>query len=70
MNKNNDYSLDELSNLLVQLGKKKHGMDCAYPFALGTIIGMVDFNLKYRPNDLQKVINESYEFTQKELAAA
>lgn len=67
---NNDYSLDELSKLLVQLGKKKHGMDCAYPYALGTIIGMVDFNLKYRPNDLQKVINERYEFTQKELAAA
>lgn len=65
-----DYSLDDLSRLLVQLGKKKHGMDCAYPYALGTIIGMVDFNLKYRPNDLQKVINERYEFTQKELAAA
>ena len=65
-----DYSLDDLSRLLVQLGKKKHGMDCAYPYAMGTIIGMVDFNLKYRPNDLQKVINERYEFTQKELAAA
>ena len=65
-----DYSLDDLSRLLVQLGRKKHGMDCAYPYALGTIIGMVDFNLKYRPNDLQKVINERYEFTQKELAAA
>lgn len=66
---NKDYSLDELSKLLVQIGKKKHGLDCAYPYAMGTIIGMVDFNLKYRPNDLQKDINEKYADAEKELAA-
>ena len=67
---NNDYTLQELADLLVQLGKKRHGLDCAYPFALGTIIGMVDFHVKNHPHRLQAVINERYSFTQKELASA
>ena len=65
-----DYSLQDLSKLLVQIGKKKHGLDCAYPWAMGTIIGIVDFNLKYRPNDLQKIRNEKYAEAEKELAVA
>jgi len=68
MDKN--YTLQELSDLLVQLGKKRHGLDCAYPFALGTVIGMVDFHIKNNPDRLQEVINERYSFTQKELANA
>lgn len=65
-----DYSLQDLSKLLVQIGRKKHGSDYAYPWAMGTIIGIVDHNLKYRPNDLQKILNEKYAEAEKELAAA
>ena len=67
---NNDYSLQDLSRLLVQIGKKKHGSDYAYAWAVGTICGMMDFNIKYRPNDIQRAINEKYAEAEKELAVA
>jgi len=69
MNKK-DYSINELSDLLVKIGKKKHGIDCAYPFAMGTIIGLVDSYIKYRPWDLQEAINLRYAEFEKELEAA
>lgn len=65
-----DHSINDLSKLLVELGKKRHGLDCAYPFALGTVIGLVDSYIKYRPWDLQTAINMRYEEIEKELAAA
>lgn len=68
MNKK-DYSLEELSKLYVQIGRKKHGIDGAYPWALGSIIGMVDFNVKYNPSNLQNIINQRYSEAEKELAS-
>lgn len=65
---NKDYSMDELSKLFVQIGKKKHGLDCAYPYALGSIIGVVDFHIKYNTGRLQQIINERYADAEKELA--
>lgn len=65
---NKDYSMDELSKLFVQIGKKKHGMDCAYAYAMGSIIGVVDFQIKYNTGRLQQIINERYADAEKELA--
>lgn len=66
MNKN--YSLEDISKLYVQIGRKKHGIDCAYPFALGSIIGLVDHHIKYDPTRLQQIINERYADAEKDLA--
>ena len=68
MNKN--YTLGELGELFLQVGKVKHGNDCAYPFAFGSIIGMLDVTMKYHPESYQEVINENVAKLQKELAAA
>lgn len=65
---NKDYSLDELSKLFVQIGKKKHGLDCAYAFAVGSLVGVVDHHIKYNPNRIQQIINERYVDAEKELA--
>lgn len=67
MNKN--YSVQELSKLYVEIGKKTRGADYAYPWALGTIIGIIDHNIKYRPNELERIINERYAQAEKELAS-
>ena len=65
-----EHSIDDLSKLLVELGKKRHGLDCAYPFAMGTIVGLVDSYIKYRPWELQEAINLRYAEIEKELAEA
>ena len=66
----NKKDINDLSKLLVELGKKRHGLDCAYPFALGTIVGLVDSYIKYRPHELQDAIDIRYAEAEKELAAA
>jgi len=66
---NKDYTIQDLSKILVEFGKKKHGSDYAYPHALGTIVGLTDFYLANFPDRLQNAINERYEMTQRELAA-
>ena len=68
MNKN--YTLNELGDLFLQAGKLKHGDNCAYSFAYGSIIGMLDITMKYHPESYQEVINENVAKLQKELAAA
>lgn len=64
-----DYSINELSDVLTQLGKKRHGAECAHAFALGTIVGLTDFYLKHYPERMQEAVNERYEMAQRELAA-
>lgn len=64
-----DYSINELSDVLTQLGKKRHGIECAHAFALGTIVGLTDFYLKNYPDRMQNAVNERYEMAQRELAA-
>lgn len=61
-------NIQDLSKILVELGKKKHGSDYAYPFALGTIVGMTDYYLRWYPEKLAEVINERYLEAEKELA--
>ena len=68
MNKK-DYSLDYLGKLFVEKGRKQHGLDGAYPFAFGSIIGMLDITMKYHPDKYQETINENVERLEKELAA-
>lgn len=66
-----NYTVEELSKLLVEIGKKTRGADFAYPWALGTIIGLVDFNMFPSVTDgLQNAINNRYAAAEKELAAA
>lgn len=65
----NNYTIQDLSKLLVEFGKKKHGSDYAYPHALGTIVGLTDFYLSNFPDRLQGAINARYSETEKELAA-
>lgn len=64
-----DYSINDLSDALTQLGKKRHGIECAHAFALGTIVGLTDFYLKNYPERMQEAVNERYELCQRELAA-
>jgi len=66
---NKDYSINELSDALTLLGKKRHGIECAHAFALGTIVGLTDFYLKNYPERIQNAVNERYEMCQRELAA-
>lgn len=66
MNKN--YTLDELSKMFVQIGKKKYGIDCAYAYAVGSLVGVVDHHIKYNPLRIQQIINERYIDAEKELA--
>ena len=68
MNEKN-YNLEELGKLFVQIGKIKHGNDLAYPFAFGSIVGMLDVTMKYHPERYQETINENVAKIQKELAA-
>lgn len=68
MNEKN-YTLEELGKLFVQIGKIKHGNDLAYPFAFGSIVGMLDVTMKYHPERYQETINENVAKIQKELAA-
>lgn len=68
MNEKN-YNLEELGKLFVQIGRIKHGNDLAYPFAFGSIIGMLDITMKYHPERYQETINENVAKIQKELAA-
>ena len=68
MNKKN-YNLEELGKLFVQIGRIKHGADLAYPFAHGSMIGMLDVCMKYHPERYQEVINENVAKIHKELAA-
>ena len=65
----NNYTIQDLSKLLVEFGRKKHGEDYAYSFALGTVVGLTDFYLKYHPDRMQLAVNERYEMCQRELAA-
>ena len=65
----NDYTIQDLSEALTELGKKRHGIECAHAFALGTIVGLTDFYLKYHPDRMQLAVNERYEMAQRELAA-
>ena len=65
-----NYTLEQLSKLLVQIGKRDRGADYAYPWAMGTLIGLVDFNMSYRNEALQNAINRKYAEAEKELAAA
>ena len=65
----NDYTIQDLSKLLVEFGRKKHGSEYAHSFALGTIVGLTDFYLKYHPDRMQLAVNERYEMCQRELAA-
>lgn len=62
--------INDLSKILVELGKKRHGLDCAYPFALGAIVGLTDFYLRFDPEKLAEVVNERYLEVEKELAQA
>ena len=66
MNKN--YTLDELSKVFVQIGKKKYGIDSAYAYAVGSLVGVVDHHIKYNPLRIQQIINERYTDAEKELA--
>jgi hypothetical protein len=63
-------NIQDLSKILVELGKKRHGSDYAYSFALGSITGLVDFYLRYYPEKLADVVNERYLEAEKELAQA
>lgn len=63
-------NIQDLSKILVELGKKKHGSDYAYPFALGTIVGMTDYYLRWYPEKLEEVVNQRYLEAEKELAEA
>ena len=64
-----DYSINNLADVLTELGKQRHGIECAHAFALGTIVGLTDFYLKNYPERMQEAVNERYEMAQRELAA-
>ena len=72
MNKKN-YTLEELSRLLVQIGRIKHGNDsAACAFAYDSIFSMLndsDVAMKFPPERYQEVVNENMARAQKELAA-
>jgi hypothetical protein len=65
-----NYTLEQLSKLLVQIGKRDKGSDLAYPWAMGTLIGLVDFNMSYKNEELQNAINRKYIEAAKELSNA
>lgn len=66
----NEITLNDLSDLLVRVGKKKHGLDCAHPFALGTIVGLLEHYIKfnYGPEHMKRAITERFELATKELS--
>ena len=72
MNKKN-YNLEELSKILFQIGRIKHGNDyAACAFAYDSIFGMLndsDVAMKFPPEHYQEVVNENMARAQKELAA-
>jgi len=61
-------SMNELSDLFIKIGKKMYGSECGHAFATGSVVGLVDFHLKYDPNGLQKAINIRFAEAEKELA--
>jgi len=63
-----DYTINDLSEVLCKLGKKKHGPECAHAYALGTIVGLTDFYLKHNPEGMQRAVNERYEMAMRDLA--
>ena len=67
---NENYSISQLGDLLVELGKKRHkDTGTAYAFAFGAVTGMLDMPLKYRSlEEIQEMINDRYLEVQKELA--
>lgn len=67
---NENYSISQLGDLLVELGRKRHkNSGSAYAFAFGAVTGMLDMPLKYRTTEeIQKMINDRYLEVQKELA--
>lgn len=64
-----DYTIEDLCKVLYELGKERHGFDCAHPYALGTITGLVDFYLRNKMLDrLQSAVNDRYLQAKKDLA--
>jgi hypothetical protein len=61
-------TMDELSDLFIKIGKKMYGSESGYAYTVGSVVGLVDFHLKYDPNGLQKAINRRFEEAEKELA--
>ena len=68
---NRDYTLNELGDKLVDLGKKIYPFGGQHAFAYGTICGMLNGALmnKWSLDSIQLYINEKYEQTVKELEA-
>ena len=68
---NRDYTLNELGDKLVELGKKNHGQ-AAHAFAYGTVCGMLNGPIMngWSMEEIQKYINDKFEQISKELAAA
>jgi hypothetical protein len=68
---NRDYTLNELGDKLVELGKKNHG-HAAHAFAYGTITGMLNGPIMngWSMEEIQKYINDKFEQVSKELATA
>lgn len=67
---NENYSISQLGDLFVELGKKTHkDTGSAYAFAFGAITGMLDMPLKYRTlEEIQEMINDRYLEVRKKLA--
>lgn len=67
---NKDYTLNDLGDKLVELGKKNHG-HAAHAFAYGTICGMLNGAImnKWSLDSIQLYINDKYEQISKELAS-
>ena len=67
---NENYSISQLGDLLVELGRKRHrDTGTAYAFAFGAVTGMLDMPLKYRTTEeIQEMINDRYLEVQQELA--
>lgn len=68
---NENYSICQLGDLLVELGKKRHkDAGTAYAFAFGSVTGMLESPLKHRTiKEIQEMINDRYLEVQKELAS-
>lgn len=65
MNKE-EITVKELADVLLEFGKKKHGNDCGWAFAYGSLQGLFE-SARWGLRPIQSIVTDSYYSTQKDL---
>ena len=66
---NNDITVSELTDKLLELAKKKHGSDFMYAHTVGVLQALFE-HARWGLTPIQKIVNEKFAEVEKDLASA